>query len=314
MNIQHPEVVLLKQKDVDDALNKVATTEEITRAQNTLFENLLTHIEISNTFCYEIPVKDSLEVDHNLDILEHGSVYLTIPISNPDPENNEDYMNRMRVINFYQNDPHSVVKGFKSSEDGILYVYFITTNYRVIIENGRHTDLIFLFNNSEYHDQRLTYLVTTNKNTALKLLKNRNLCISVSNPNFEGSEIILNSNVFKHHVKETECLEACKSINDLFNSVVDSDIPKTDAYSLLPGISQVKLVVTGFTYDFEELFKSIKPVGSDPENNTDLDYLDVVHMIEYDTVNSEINEELADEISEENQEKSEEVEVSEDTI
>ena len=78
---------------------------------------------------------DSLIKKGHLSPLEFGTVYLTVP-------NSED-------ISFYSNNPYSKVRCDNQS-------YFITTNYRVIIENNRLHDLNYMTLPFE-HERRLTY-------------------------------------------------------------------------------------------------------------------------------------------------------------
>jgi len=302
MRIVDPEVKLIKQIDLSSKLDKDSTIEDISKIQNELFQNILNHIEYCNKICRDISVEETIKNSNNLDILEHGTVYLTIPVSKPDPENTEDYMRRMKIVNFYQHNPESVVKGFKSDEDDVLYVYFITTNYRIIIENNRHTDLVFLFNNSEYHAQRFTYGIVTNKYIAHKLLKNKYLSVTISDPVIVNNEIVLSSHSFDDNpVAKNSMINLAKESYKLYESLVDSGVSKEISSKVLPDTVQMNIVLSGFKEDFENLFKTI-------ELESDVDYTDILHMMMYDSDNSEINEELVNEVVEENIEESRKME------
>ena len=97
-------------------------------------------IELSRRTCYKSLDKitpDSTEkfVNHtvrsnHLAMCEHGTIYLKIPIL--ETENNNF------VVNRYKNNKYSFVKIY----DNIEYA-FVTTNYRVIIENEWGNDLKF---------------------------------------------------------------------------------------------------------------------------------------------------------------------------
>jgi len=302
MRIIEPEVKLIKQKDFNFELDKGSSVEDISKIQNELFQNVLDHIEYCNGICRDTDVKETIKDGNNLDALEHGTIYLTVPIGKPDPSNTEDYMNRMRIVNFYQNDPDSIVKGYKSDEKDVLYVYFITTSYRVVVENNRHSDLIFLFNNSEYHAQRFTYGIVTNKGVANKLLKNKSLNISISEPSIVNNELILNSHSFDSDSEvKNSWIDLGKESFKLYETIINKGISKDNAYKVLPDTVQVNVVLSGFKEDFENLFKTIT-------FDDDIDYCDIVHMIMYDHDNTEITEELANEMAEENKKESAEVE------
>jgi len=298
MQVIDPKVKILKQLDTSFLLDSSSSQEDINNMQSELFNNIINHIEACNTFCYNNDLKESIKKGINLDILEHGTVYLTVPIANPDPKYKEDYMRRMQIVNFYQNNSESIVKGYKSEQDGVLYVYFITTNYRVIIENNRHTDLVFLFNSSEYHVKRNTYAIITNKYTANKFYKIKYLNTSISNPAIENDEFSIISHSFdENSIAKNAWINSCKESYKIYEALIDSGMSKESAYKILPDTVKVNMVITAFDDDFEALFKTL-------DSEDDIDYCDVVHMIAYDHDNTKISEEIADEMAEENSEES----------
>ena len=298
MQVINPKVSILKQLDSDAILEDNSTIEDISNAQGKLFENIINHIENCNNILMKDNLQESVKNGKNLDILEHGTIYLTVPVGKPDPGNKEDYMNRMQLVNFYQNNPNSIVKGFKSDQEGILYVYFITTNYRVIFENNRHSDLIFLFNVSEYHSKRSTYSIVTNRYTANKLSKIKYLDVSVSDPIVDDNNITITSNSFHENVEaKNSWIDLCKDSYKIYKSLINSGSSKDNAYKILPDTVAVNVVLTGFDEDFELLIKTM-------ETDDDIDYCDVIHMIAYDHDNLKIAEEIADEMVEKNPEES----------
>lgn len=297
MQIINPKVEILKQIDSSSILNDSSSVEDISKAQGELFENILNHLENCNIILQRDNLKDSVQEGENLDILEHGTVYLTIPVGKPNPGDTEDYMRRMQIVNFYQNDPNSIVKGYKSNEEDVLYVYFITTNYRVIVENNRHTDLIFLFNVSEYHVRRDTYSIITNRYTANKLSKLKYLSVSISDPIVEENNITMVTNSFgENTVAKNSWIDLCKGSYKIYESMINNGSSKSNAYKILPDTVAVNVIITGFNDDFETAIKTLN--GED-----DVDYCDIIHMIAYDHDNSKIEEEIADEMVEENSEE-----------
>mgnify|MGYP003445464665 CR=1 FL=1 len=73
-------------------------------------------------------------------MLEHGTIYLLLPENS---YNNE-------IHSHYMYNPYSRCK------DNDLGEVFITTNYRVIVENGWYEDLQYLCEPTEYHEKRIT--------------------------------------------------------------------------------------------------------------------------------------------------------------
>lgn len=78
-------------------------------------------------------------------MLEHGTVYLSIPYEESWDDDFEDDW----VLNIYGNNPFTYVNG-----DG--GTYYITTNYRVLVENDLLNDLKYLCEPTEYHEKRVT--------------------------------------------------------------------------------------------------------------------------------------------------------------
>lgn len=85
-------------------------------------------------------------------VLEHGTVYLTIPALDV-VFSDEAY----HTVNFYDKNPYSV--SIHPSKQDIKY-YYITTNIRVILENNRWNDLKWLSNPTN-HLMRRTFSVIT---------------------------------------------------------------------------------------------------------------------------------------------------------
>ena len=111
------------------------------------YNDIIKHIELCGRTCYksEDKITDSsaekfvnmLKSNHHMSVLEHGTVYLTIPI---DLHKTPQYViEQSHIINHYQANPYSIVN-FNNEEN----TYYITTNYRVLIENGWEDDLKYI--------------------------------------------------------------------------------------------------------------------------------------------------------------------------
>lgn len=88
-------------------------------------------------------------VRNHLAMLEHGTIYLTF-----------DKLDNLDAYNFYKYNKYSKVV-VKDAEN-TLYLAYITTNLRVIIENYREHDLQYLCAPTEHHAKRYTFCFTTN--------------------------------------------------------------------------------------------------------------------------------------------------------
>ena len=124
--------------------------------KDTLLEDMFKHIEICGRTCYKSEDKitetsyqkfvENLEKANHGAMLEHGTVYLTIPIGTPidDPQ----YMWKFDIVQFFKSNKYSKVKenivhenvdveikGYGMRTQASAHFYYITTNWRVIFEN-----------------------------------------------------------------------------------------------------------------------------------------------------------------------------------
>lgn len=140
-----------------------------------LIKDMFKHIEVCGRTCYKSEdkiTKDSYkkfikmleEAEHGA-MLEHGTVYLTIPLGTPldDPQ----YMWKIDIVRFFQDNKYSKVnkevinenvkveiKGYGMRTQASATFYYITTNWRVIFE-AQHKKLIKYFLN-DYHIDKET--------------------------------------------------------------------------------------------------------------------------------------------------------------
>lgn len=100
-------------------------------------------------------------------VLEHGTVYLTVPLSyHEEPA----YFNEVKLLNYscrkYMDNPHTRF----NVKNNILYV---TTNLRVIFENDWMNDLQYLSEPTEYHEKRVTAKFICSRSIAQEITRHR---------------------------------------------------------------------------------------------------------------------------------------------
>lgn len=91
-------------------------------------------------------------------MLEHGTVYLHMEF-----DSKESYFNDDLALKYHDN-PHTKalrVRDIQTEPQGKQHAY-ITTNYRVLVENGWLDDLKYLCEPTEHHEKRVTVKFTTN--------------------------------------------------------------------------------------------------------------------------------------------------------
>lgn len=103
-------------------------------------------------------------------MLEHGTVYLKIIGVFLDPKDCDVAYGNYTVSHFVRNKYSKVV--IKHDKEWKSNVY-ITTNYRVIIENNWLDDLVYLCEPTEFHEKRITVKWTTDRVTGESFLRHR---------------------------------------------------------------------------------------------------------------------------------------------
>ena len=113
-------------------------------------------------------------------VLEFGTVYLTIKVGSPFYDAN--YLDEMQDVRFYANNKYSkVVENEELVEaEGKTFgirVYYITTNYRVIIENNRLEDIEAYGCDvpSEKHEKRYCVKFITDIGVGREFLRHRTM-------------------------------------------------------------------------------------------------------------------------------------------
>ena len=135
--------------------------------QDWTIEGIYKQIEQAGRTCYKSEDKitedsakafvDRMISSGHLSMLEHGTVYLAIPITTYAPD----------AVNFYHYNPYSKVNKcddfiFKDKYGDKVAAWYVTTNFRVLIENDLLEDLEFLCEPTKYHVKRYTIKLTTN--------------------------------------------------------------------------------------------------------------------------------------------------------
>ena len=143
--------------------------------QTNSLDGILKHIELCARTAYKSEDKitstsakdfvDRMIKSGHLSVLEHGTVYLTV------------LNDRTDVIDFYKNNKYSSVVNCNITA-------YITTNYRVIIENNRKSDLEYITKPSKYHDLRYTFAVTTNRGVSHEIVRHRGLSFTQESTRF----------------------------------------------------------------------------------------------------------------------------------
>ena len=106
-------------------------------------------------------------------VLEFGTVYLCIeepPVDvdeNGRPTGLKDWGATQSIVRFYKNNKYSKIGALYNSK------WYITTNYRVLVENDRLDDLKYLCEPTEYHEKRYCVKFITDIGVGREFLRHR---------------------------------------------------------------------------------------------------------------------------------------------
>lgn len=130
-------------------------------------EEFVKRVILRNHSLEEIGESRGLQLKLHLSVLEQGTVYLDIPY----------LANKERLCVFFSN-TYSRFKCYKIEDSSDTYNIAITTNMRVIIENGRTDLLKYICAPTKYHCLRTSFSITTDIGVARELARHRTHSIS----------------------------------------------------------------------------------------------------------------------------------------
>ena len=152
-------------------------------------EGVYKQIELAGRTCYKStdkitedsakPFVDRMINSNHLAMLEHGTVYLEflyeqpIKVTHSDGTSNvyDDTEIYNTLVDKYTKNPYSKVVERYAGLGG--YIVYITTNFRVLVENGWLDDLKYICEPTEYHEKRYTFRLTTSIGVTRELNRHR---------------------------------------------------------------------------------------------------------------------------------------------
>lgn len=203
-------------------------------------------------------------------MLEHGTVYLAIPVDWTVYNKHSDYKHE---IDFFLNNNYTSCKDYKDT----LYV---TTNYRVIIENNKTSYLSYLCNPTEYHEKRYTVKFICDRGVSHEFVRHRvfsfaqestRYCNYAKNKFNNELTFIIPSWLDKydrekrddvgHKLNETttkfianELEFEFRNIEAIYLTMLTAGCSPQEARQVLPNAIKTELVMTGFISDWSHFF------------------------------------------------------------
>lgn len=180
-------------------------------------------------------------------MLEHGTVYLKITYKNT---------NFTTLCMFYGKNKYSVLN---HSEDN--KIYYITTNYRVLVENNHLSDLKYLCGPTEFHEKRITVHFTADAGVMREFFRHRVFSMAQESTRycnylrdkFSNSITVVYPSWLKEE-EELEFEEDMRVIEELYFKWLNKGWTAQQARVFLPLGVKAEAVMTGFTSDFKHFF------------------------------------------------------------
>lgn len=224
-------------------------------------------IEIAGRTCYKSHDKitaDSargfvdrmIESEHGA-MLEHGTVYLHIKYTSP--LNDPHYIESSNNSHKYERNKYSIAK--RISVNGFEHNVYITTNLRVLVENGWMDDLKYLCEPTEYHEKRYTvrfisdihfYKDTTRHRVFSWAIESTRLCNYIKQK--FGSSVSFLTPIWLKDDEKDEFENDLKTIESIYFKWINKGWqPQQAAYFLIQG-TKAEIVMTGFASDYIHFF------------------------------------------------------------
>lgn len=294
---------IIKEKETMRLIN---SSYEIIEPKSYDLGNVFKHIELCGRVCYKSEDKitpdsstkfvDRMIKSGHMSTLEHGTIYLyrefELPAHNT-TTSSEYYVEYYTWVQPYNENPYSVVSVLYR-QDGIAQVY-VTTNYRVIIENRLEDDLKYMVDQpTDHHERRYTVRFIMDRIGSQSFCRHRHFSFSQESTRYcnyskdkFGNEItyiipstcsdIPNNTVLKNRSDidafvwgelDTNAINTPKVteftrqylyrlIDDelSYNVLINKGYKPQQARQILPNALKTELIMTGFASDWEHFFE-----------------------------------------------------------
>ena len=225
-------------------------------------------------------------------MLEHGTVYLEFNVKDLYIVGEEEYLNQQKklnnLINKYSTNKYSIVKINQYYDTA-----FITTNYRVLVENGWLDDLQYICEPTEYHEKRITVKFITDQGILREFTRHRVFSFAVEStrycnyskdkfsheitfiqPNWISDEDVKNYHMDydyftdqdnNHIIAVNRFMSALKNAEYFYIELIKLGWKPQQARNVLPLATKCDMVMTGFVSDWKHFFALRDAVSAHPQ-------------------------------------------------
>lgn len=213
-------------------------------------------------------------------MLEHGTVYLEFHVKDPSEVGEEEYHSQQselnKLISRYANNKYSIIK--------VNHYYdtvFITTNYRVLIENNWLKDLKYICEPTVFHEKRVTVHFVCDRGVSHEFVRHRVMSFAQESTRYcnysKGkfgngltfiqpswitldkeiapiNELCLLSGQYDRENPNLRYLASLVDANYAYLLLLNKGWTPQQARAVLPNSLKTELVVTGFISDWNHFF------------------------------------------------------------
>ena len=203
----------------------------------------------------------------NCAMLEHGTVYLAIPMTTYAPD----------AVNIYRDNAYSKVNDcnefiFTDKYGNKVAAWCVTTNLRVLVENDCLEDLEFLCEPTEYHEKRITVKFICSRSTSHQIVRHRVMSFAQESQRYcnysldkFNNEIIFVAPAWYKEQTYHKFLNSLHRAEMDYFDLINSGLKPQEARAVLPNACKTELIVTGFVSDWKGLFDLRCDTGADPD-------------------------------------------------
>ena len=246
---------------------KIIQPNAIELKQQPGFEGMLKHIELCGRTCYKS--EDKITEDSHIRfvnmlrehahgaMLEHGTVYLIVSKNNlHDVESSID----RNLEQFVLGNPYTKFRFIQETDS-----YYVTTNYRAIVENNLEWAMnIYKSECTEHHFKRRTFKITCNRGVSHEFVRHRVFSFAQESQRYVnyskdkfGKEIKVIKPIYfndEFSMKYIHWKFACENAEKSYFVLLSNGATPQEAREVLPNSCATELIMTGFESDWEHFF------------------------------------------------------------
>ena len=235
-------------------------------------QDIYKQIELAGRTCYksednmtDTSAKDFVNrmvASKHYAMLEHGTVYLKFT----------DNAVRTVIIDhikcdeyLYDDYTYNKYSDINSRSNVGNTDWYVTTNYRVLVENNWLDDLQYLCEPTEYHEKRTTVRFICDRGVSHELVRHRVFSFAQESTRYcnyskdkFGKELtFIKPSWWKEEDNEVATLyiQPWRNIENCYLTLIENGIKPQDARAILPNALKTEVVMTGFESDWDHFFE-----------------------------------------------------------